>query len=77
MAANLSRGDADGYAGVGTVVAYGWWVVRTTSRVELLPFSPRASLSMDEVAAAEAAEQQVAREISRVSVKALRKTLRP
>jgi len=63
--------------GVGTVVAYGWWAVRTTSAGERLPFSTAPPISMKEFAAAEATDEQAAREISRVSAKALRKVLRP
>ena len=62
---------------VGTVAAYSWWAIRTTSAGELLPFPKASPLSMQEFTAAEAADEQAAREISRVSAKALRKVLRP
>jgi hypothetical protein len=62
---------------VGTVVAYGWWAIRTTAAGERLPFPKAPPLSMKEFAAAEAKDEQAAREISRVSAKALRKVFRP
>jgi len=61
----------------GTVVAYGWWAIRTTSAGELLPFPQPRPLSMPEFAAAEATDERAAQEISRASAKALRRVLRP
>jgi hypothetical protein len=63
--------------GAGTIAAFSWWAIRTTSAGELLPFPQAAPLSMQEFTAAEAADEQAAREISRASAKALRKVLRP
>jgi hypothetical protein len=62
---------------VGTVVAYGWWAAWTRSDGELLPFPKEPPLSMIEFAAAEATDEQAAREIRRVSANALQKVLRP
>jgi hypothetical protein len=61
----------------GTIAAFGWWALRTTTAGERLPFSKAPALSMEEFAAAEANEEQAARQIRRASSEALSKVLRP
>lgn len=62
---------------LGSDIAYTWWAIRTTRDGERLPFSKPQPLSIDEFAAAEAADERDAREIRRASAKALSKVLRP
>jgi hypothetical protein len=71
-----SRFQANLVIDLGTIVAYGWWAIRTTAKGENLPFSKPPALSPDEFAAAEATEEQAARDVSRASSKALSKALR-
>ncbi len=61
---------------LGVIAAYGWWAVRITEEGERPPFSKAPLLSKDEFAAAEASEEQAARNVSRESSKALSKVLR-
>jgi len=60
----------------GTIVAYGWWALRTTAAGEVLPFAQAPPLSKSEYAAAKADDERTVHEINRVSVKALRRMLR-